>query len=175
LQYDRDLLGEYGTDSFRILGLERKGYWELDGIRFYGVVDRIDSFRDDEVRIVDYKTGKVTDKEIMITDDTAFDVVGKLFGEKNKDRPKIALQLFMYDKYMASETAGKRVLNAIYSTSRLFAGGVSSVPLSRKFSELCEKRLRETLAGMLDLSRPFRRTEEIATCDYCDFKMICGR
>ena len=46
---------------------------------------------------MDYKTGRVEEEDIHITDDNAEEVIAKLFGEKSAKRPKIALQLFLYD------------------------------------------------------------------------------
>ena len=33
----------------------------------------------------------------------------------------------------------------------------------------------QTLAEIADLQVPFRRTEDTKTCEWCDFKNICGR
>ena len=48
-----------GVDHIRILGLEQKKNMTIGGIKFFGIIDRLDSIREDVVRIVDYKTGKV--------------------------------------------------------------------------------------------------------------------
>ena len=49
---------------------------------------------------MDYKTGKVEDNEMEITDDNAESVLAALFGNSNKDRPGIALQFYIYDRFM---------------------------------------------------------------------------
>ena len=59
LQYDRKLLTDTGSEGFRIIGLEQKRETSFEGFRIKGFVDRMDSYRNGEVRIVDYKTGKV--------------------------------------------------------------------------------------------------------------------
>ena len=175
LERDRELLAVYGVGAFNVLGLEKEYNWYLDGQRFYGKIDRMDSFVDDEVRIVDYKTGRVKDNEVNITDDNAETIVKSLFAPDVKSRPKIALQLFLYDKYAENDTAGKRVVNSIYSTSMLFKEEVRNIPYSRKFAGLVEDRLVHTINEIRDLSIPFRRTSNGEVCKYCDFKMICGR
>ena len=37
------------------------------------------------------------------------------------------------------------------------------------------ERLDGLLAEIADLSVPFSRTEDAKTCQWCDFKNICGR
>ena len=37
------------------------------------------------------------------------------------------------------------------------------------------RMLRGEVQSIFDPAVPFRRTEERKTCEYCDFKMICGR
>ncbi len=177
LKHDQDLLTSSGSKGFRIIGLEQRRCMEWNGFRFKGFVDRMDSYRDGEVRIVDYKTGKVEDDEILITDENAATVVDKLFGPTNAHRPKIALQLFLYDLFAHADVAlkGQTVVNSIYSTARLYTGALPDCPESPEFIRLTGERLRDMLSEMTDVSVPFRRTEEADTCTWCDFKNICGR
>ena len=177
LEWDLSLMKEHGVGSFRILGLERKMNWTFNGFTFTGIVDRIDSFDPDTVRIVDYKTGRVEDRDIHIDDDNAEAVAEKLFGLSDQGRPKIALQLFLYDRFAdtAPDLAGKAVHNVIYAASRLFTGTVEEVPLSEVFANEVEDRLGTVLSEMVDPEIPFRRTSELHSCKNCDFKMICGR
>lgn len=177
LQHDRDLLVRSGSAGFRILGLERKMQCEFNGFRFKGFADRIDSYEGNEVRIVDYKTGRVEDDDIDIHDSNAAAVVDKLFGPSNVGRPKIALQLFLYGLLAQEypELKGRPVVNSVYSVSRLFTDPLQDRPQSAEFTRLTREKLKEMLAEMVDVSVPFRRTGELQTCTYCDFKMICGR
>jgi len=47
------------------IGLEKSFNIQINGIRFYGRIDRIDSLKGNEVEIIDYKTGKTkTQKEV---------------------------------------------------------------------------------------------------------------
>ncbi|HBN01069.1 MAG TPA: hypothetical protein DD383_00295, partial [Rikenellaceae bacterium] len=95
LKRDLELLKSSGYDGFEILGLERPFLHDIDGFHFIGYVDRMDSLRPGEIRIVDYKTGKVEDKDVNITDANAEEVVEALFGPSNEGRPKIAFQLYL--------------------------------------------------------------------------------
>ena len=83
----------------RILGLERPMTVEICGHSFTGKIDRIDSFRDGMVRVVDYKTGR--DRQGAL----ALDEVAEAFNSENK----AALQFFVYDRMIEAspEFAGK--------------------------------------------------------------------
>ena len=177
LQRDRELLDRLGMDSFRIIGLEKKFTMELDGFKFIGFIDRMDSFLPGELRIVDYKTGKVEDKEVEITDAKAAALAEALFGNDNSKRPKVAFQLFLYDILAggSEEAEGMTLVNSIYQPSRFFTEGVRNVPVSAEFNAEVEGRLHGLLAEMADTETPWRRTSDLGTCSYCDFKMICGR
>ena len=176
LMRDLECMEEYGTEAFEVLGLELPRKWEYDGFRFIGFIDRMDRFRNGEVRVVDYKTGKVEDADINISDDNAEKVVEKLFGPSNAGRPKIALQLFLYDMSVSDLVPeGTEVVNSIYSPARLFVSNVESVGQSAKFISLMKDRLSETLREISDVDVPFTRTDDEGTCKYCDFKNICGR
>lgn len=176
LSHDLALLEEAGAEAFTIIGLEQKVRGEIDGFRFKGFVDRMDSYKGGEVRIVDYKTGRVSEEEILIDEQNAERVVQALFDPDSVSRPKIALQLFLYD-YMAASLApaGARIVNSIYSTARLFSDPLPDAPLCEKFSRLALEGVQNLLKELVNPEVPFRRTENTKTCEYCDFKNICGR
>lgn len=176
LERDLECMETYGCTAFEVKGLELKCLWQHDGFNFIGFIDRLDSFRRDELRVVDYKTGKVEDNDIMIFDDNAEAVVEALFGDNNSKRPKIALQLFLYDMFVEKYLEeGAAIVNSIYSPASLFVSAVRSVPSSSKFIQLMKERLSGLLREISDPEIPFTRTEDRKTCGYCDFKNICGR
>lgn len=176
LKHDLQLLEEAGSEGFTIIGLEKKVLCEIDGFHFIGFIDRLDSYKPGEVRIVDYKTGRVEDNDLLIDDTNAPQIVEQLFGADVKARPKIALQLFLYDHMAPSVVpAGSRLVNSIYSTARLYSQPLPDVPVSAEFSRLALDGLHALLAEIVDPSVPFRRTSDTTACDYCDFKAICGR
>ena len=177
VERDLELLDARGQDHFRILGLELRRTAEIDGFRFVGYIDRLDSVEPGELRVVDYKTGKVTDEDFLITEDKADGVVERLFGPDNENRPKIALQLWLYDRLLADDPVaeGCRIVNSVYQTSRLFVRGPESIAVGEHFSARMEERLHGLLAEIADTSVPFRRTDDAKTCEWCDFKNICGR
>lgn len=177
LKHDKGLLEQAGSEGFRIIGLEEFREAEFGGMRIIGFVDRIDSYKEGEVRIVDYKTGKVAKDEIYITDESAEKVVGKLFGKSNNGRPKIALQLFLYDLFAHADASlkGMAVVNSIYGTQKLLTLPPEDVPESPEFSRLVKERLKATLEEMTDVNVPFKRTAVVSSCENCDFRNICGR
>ncbi len=176
LRRDRELLKP--GSAIRILGLEREGHVKVDGFHIKGKIDRLDSLGEGEVRVVDYKTGRVSDEEYLIDDDNAEAVVEALFGKDNDKRPKIALQLYIYDLIARSfeETRGKVLVNSLYQTGRLFVQEVQGAQENARFCALMKERLSGLLAELSDPSVPFRRTaENDKTCEWCDFKTLCGR
>ena len=178
LQRDRELLDRLGAGSFRIIGLEKEYRMDFDGFRFIGYIDRMDSILPGELRIVDYKTGKVEDKDVDVNDANAASVAEALFGADNSKRPKIAFQLFLYGVLAGGspEAEGMTLVNSIYQPSRFFTEGVRNVPVSQEFNREVEERLHGLLSEMSDTAVPWRRTDDIKnTCAYCDFKVICGR
>ena len=130
-----------------------------------------------EVRVVDYKTGTVKDADVEINDTNAGKIAEKVFGDSGKDRPKIALQIEIYDM-LAEENGfleGKKAVNSVYSMVRLFPDKVKEVERSQAFSDEVKTRLKSLLDEINDPATPFKRTEDAKTCKWCDFKIICGR
>ena len=177
LRHDNRLLLTSGSEGFRIIGLEKPFRMDFEGFHLKGFVDRIDSYRSGEVRIVDYKTGKVEDDDLFITDSNAASVVEKLFAPDSSKRPKIALQLFIYGLFAHDDESlrSQTLLNTIYSTAWLYTRDLPEVPESPEFLRLMREKLKELLAEMTHLDIPFRRTSDTKTCGWCDFKDICGR
>ena len=177
LERDLEYLKESGKDSFDILGREIPVYGEFGGQRFKGIIDRLDSIDPSMARVVDYKTGKVLEDDQNIHDGNAEFIAERIFAKDEKERPKIALQFYMYDLLLQnrSECAGKQMFNCVYSTSSLFNEDPKTYPKNECFFKAVSQRLEAMLQEMYDLNEPFRRTSNEATCEYCDFKMICGR
>ena len=177
LQRDLELLEAEGVDSFEILGREIKVKGEFHGQKLKGFIDRLDSFRPDQARVVDYKTGKVLDDDEKIQDGNAEAIAEKIFSKDIKDRPKIALQFYIYDLLLMSrpEVQGRKIYNSIYSTSGLFKAPPMTVACNETFFNAVSERLKKLLDEMYDTAVPFRRTEDEKVCQYCDFKTICGK
>ena len=207
LEYDLELMNSRGLDHFTVLALEKNLPFEFEGAAFEGgvsgdaaapsrrkyafkgFIDRLDSFDDGTVRVVDYKTGKVSDDEAKVMGEEgnnpskASAIFDSVFAEDSKERPKIALQFFIYNLMLTLNpegralVGGRKVMNEVYSVSGLFKNEHSEYSLPQDVIDEASDMLRGCLDGIFDIEKnpTFRRTEDTKTCEYCDFRMICGR
>ncbi len=205
LEYDLELMKSRKLDHFTVLALEKNLPFELEGAAFdggasdgtpshrkyafKGFIDRLDSFDDGTVRVVDYKTGKVSDDEAKVMGESGDDpakasaIFGSIFSEDSKDRPKIALQFFIYNLMLTLNpegralVGGRKVTNEVYSVSGLFKDEHSEYSLPQEVIDETSSMLKDCLDGIFDIERnpTFRRTEDEKVCGFCDFRMICGR
>lgn len=177
LSVDLDILEKAGRDSFRIEGLEKNFLIGFHGFRIKGFIDRIDTVDGHDIRVVDYKTGEVKDADVDIPPSKILETTDAVFGDDNRKRPKIALQLYIYDKYMLQSRADDscRITNCIYSTRDLFVKNPECCPVVDGFMEAMDERLERLFGQMTDPAIPFRMTDDIRICSYCDYKTICGR
>jgi hypothetical protein len=177
---DIELLGQFGANHFEIVGLERPLSAELYGLKFYGVADRIDRIGElGVVRMVDYKSGKDDPSVLDTKDAKAADVAATIFeGDKDKRKKvKAGLQFFVYDKMLEANHIAplNDVCNSMYATAGLFAQAPAVCPLNQTFAKEMDQRLESLLNEIQSLEVPFKMTEDEKNCEWCDFKMICGR
>ncbi|MFD2574366.1 PD-(D/E)XK nuclease family protein [Spirosoma soli] len=167
----------------------------LDGqaplrVRIAGKIDRLERLGD-QIRIVDYKTGKVD-----LPEKTPKDLAEKLLNDGKEDKMR---QLWLY-RYLAlkniSELGGlprDRAKQDVYPAAGLpveagfysfrdLSGGFKSNPVAfgtddspAQYIEDSENLLRTIIQRMLDMNEPFRKTDQLETCQFCDYKGICGR
>ena len=177
LSCDLEVLRENDAPHFVMHGMENRVTRTMFGQKFKGYIDRLDSVKDGEIRVVDYKTGKVLENDENINDDNAVDIAGMIFDPACKERPKIALQFFIYDMLIQSDSRieGMAIANSVYSTANLFKDIPQTYSLCRKFYDVMMEHLEKLLEEIYDLEVHFRRTDDEKVCSYCDFKMICGR
>lgn len=173
---DIELLKTEKSGSFGILGLEIYKEWSFNGFNFKGYIDRLDRIGD-KIRVVDYKTGKVLDKEKFIDSSNAEDVANTLFSTETSvhQRPKIAFQLFLYDMLVEKDFPGRQLFNSVYHITNLFSEPVTNVPVNEDFCNIVKERLEEVLDEIANPEISFRLTSDKDVCKYCDFKNICGR
>lgn len=204
LERDRDFLVEKKTGSFRVLGIETDSYAvfrtepgpEGEDFLFKGRLDRLDSFEDGVVRVVDYKTGKVLDDDVNVNDGNAETVAGKIFDPSSSKRPEIALQFFIYDYLLhnaslhripkaedrktiggikAGLESGWHIVNSVYSTRKILKERPAETCENGKFSSEMTRRLASLLKEISNPDMPFVPCEDVRTCEYCDFRTICAR
>ena len=207
LEYDLELMKSRHVDHFTVLALEKNLPFEFEGTdfgdeassvgaaqnhrkyAFKGFIDRLDTFDDGTVRVVDYKTGKVSEAEAKVMGEDGDDpakasaIFDAIFAEDNHERPKIALQFFIYNLMLRLNpggralVGGRKIANAVYSVSGIFKDEYSEYGLPQEVIDRASSMLEDCLDGIFDIERnpTFRRTDDTKTCEYCDFKMICGR
>lgn len=177
LERDIEYLDESKVDILRIYGLEVPVDTTVGEFKIKGLIDRIDSVRDGEIRVVDYKTGKVNKSDYDITDKNFKKIADDIFTEDKNDRPTIAFQFFIYDMLLRQNghEANRQMKNSIYSTAAIFKDAPQTRNLNEGFYQEVYSQLEALLSQMSDPQVNFRRTELQKSCSYCDFRNICGK
>ena len=180
IRRDLQLLDGQGEDFFEIVGLELPVDAQLYGLKFFGIMDRLDRIGGKgNVRLVDYKSGKDDPSVLMVSDVAAEAVVGDIFGadRTKRKKAKAGLQFFIYDRMLQEKgIAGlDGISNSMYATAGLFAGVPQICPLNPVFADRMDSRLEAMLKEIQNPDVPFTMTEDHDNCQWCDFKMICGR
>ena len=144
-----------------------------------GRIDRID-YMENEIRILDYKTGRVTQKVDFIAD---------LFDRQQKERNSAIFQVMLYSMLMHSSQQELSVaivpgLYPIMDISRDdFDYHISIGPPRQKkiigdymdFNEEFQGMLTAIVEEIYNPSVPFLPTEIKNRCEYCLYRMICHR
>lgn len=190
---DEDLrqLGIHKTDEFRVLGLERPLTAKLGDHEIKGFIDRIDSFEDGVVRVVDYKTGHYEAEDINpVTVPPKKNVqttLEKLFtGVNGSTWPKIALQLWIYDYLILNSDDAKDIRkhfngpedlrNVIYCPYKLASKGCAEGLVNPEFYDGCLEKTTALLDEIKNPGVPFSSKKgAVKACDYCDFKSLCKK
>ncbi|MCS6821013.1 MAG: PD-(D/E)XK nuclease family protein [Microscillaceae bacterium] len=164
-----------------------------------GIIDRIDRF-DNQIRIVDYKTGSIDEKSLkiihenleqtLLQDDTA-NYIRQLWLYKYILAKKISQKQFPATSYLA-QIAPTEVLTAgIYNlqkpekmfleiTAKSEKKGDSQryafiAEDLQKYIEISEQYLTQILARLTNPQEPFIQTPNEENCVYCAYKNICLR
>ena len=170
LEYDKI------NTPFRFVGSESKFYYKLDLgeeiINLKGFVDRID-IKDDVLRLMDYKTGRV--------DSVKFDI-DDLFRRDKTYNPSIHFQLALYiylvtksDKFMR-KYRNYQLESAVFSVRSLFSNPISfRLALTDEDYLHFESNLRKLLTEIISPEINFTMTQNVDICKYCDYKRLCNR
>lgn len=139
-----------------------------------GKIDRVDH-KDDEVRIVDYKTGKVKFN---------FASIESLFIP-DKDRNKAAFQTLLYTLlYKTNYSVGQaRLVPGLISRENLFRDKfefglkMEREPITdaNKILQEFEDRLRLLLEEIFNPEEKFYQTTVLESCRICPYQQICYR
>jgi len=174
IKFERKFLAEGNKLSIIDTEVELGKEIETQGhkVLLHGFADRIDKVND-EIRVIDYKTGKVNPYDVKI-------------GEKNDKITSMAeksIQLLMY-KYLYlhkhPEVKPELIQPGIVGFQKL-SHGLYNLEINEKhdmstaFEETCTQYFNDFLAELFDKNIPFAQTEELKNCSYCDFRNICKR
>ncbi|TLU99506.1 PD-(D/E)XK nuclease family protein [Dyadobacter luticola] len=162
-------------------------------VKLGGKIDRIEQGEDQTLFVMDYKTGSVelTGKQ-KLADPTLRDEILRVDADRKMGYVR---QLWMYEYLMYRKMLDEQGLKIGSQTFNFGDYAVKSGfysfrdpknlianPLElteglapSEFIKKSEEILTDILNVMLDPDIPFRKTDDLNTCTYCDFKGICGR
>ena len=165
-------------ESLQLQSLEQSIEHQLElgelTVKLFGKVDRIDLLNG-QCRIIDYKTGLVESKDLRI------ESWEDLISNSNKSK---AFQLMMYaylylkhNKYQTSAVVGnisfKNLKKGLLCIKQ--KNTTKALMVGKDELQLFEEQLQHLLLKIIDDQVPFIQTTKLSTCDWCDFKSLCGR
>lgn len=162
-------------------------------VRLGGKIDRIELGEEGTLYVMDYKTGSVelTGKQ-KLADPVAREEVIRFDPDRKMGYVR---QLWIYEYLMyrrMKEENGLKLRGNTYNfgdyavksgfysfrdPKNLIANPLELTEqlAPEEFIEKSEVILTDILNLMLDSDVPFRKTDDLTTCKFCDFKGICGR
>ncbi|MDQ3192682.1 MAG: PD-(D/E)XK nuclease family protein [Bacteroidota bacterium] len=131
-------------------------------IKFKGIVDRVDLVGD-TLRIIDYKTGFVDEKELKMDD---------LSEISNREKSK-SLQLLLYSLMYLNKNPEANVSSGIISFKKLSAGvmnfSLQNDPIiNAELIKDFEIELNQIIDSLFDKNIPFEHKKESLYCTFCD-------
>lgn len=131
-----------------------------------GIIDRVDAVGD-QLRVLDYKTGKVNFRKLKD--------IRLLFSDSaNKEQ----FQATLYAWLMSKKINGKPIRVGLITLKEMKEGVKflnNGNPVSAEQLTDFEAGLRGLLNSMFDPSVPFVQTKDETRCVYCAYKDICSR
>lgn len=159
-------------------------------VKIAGRIDRMDRANGNQVRVIDYKTGKVEAKDLKINIE---DLSENLLTDKDKDKfRQLWLYKYMVLKQMTSKNGltingvklketENEVSSGIYSFRNIEAGLLQQKmefqegETIQDFIFESEKYLQAFVGDLLNPESPFEKRKDVENCVYCDYRRICGR
>lgn len=166
--------------KLRIIGLEQSLHHQMENIqkvKIKGFVDRVDCI-EDEVRIIDYKTGLVQQSSLRYSD------MQDVFTDPKYSK---VFQLLTYTWLWKKKYPDQNhtVRSGIFSFRNLKQGLLKSMKIvgPRKYEEELsiedlndyELHLTNLIHDIMDKEQCFSQTPDRKNCEYCDYKSICRR
>ncbi len=166
-------IGELKKETRKIVALEKKFEHTLNvngnEIKLKGYFDRIDTNNND-IRIIDYKTGGVSPQELKIKN------IELLTDEKKSEK---AFQVLMYAWLFNKNSSGNNHLRTGIISLRNISNGYMEISIKDKNTNESindfEKVLIQTIEDIFNNNFNFTQTTDINNCKYCEFKNVCNR
>ena len=159
--------------SVQITGLEERikttaklGNYE---VTLKGFLDRVEKTETGDIRIIDYKTGKVEPSDLKLNDKIA--EVEQLADGKKEKLFQLLFYAYLYRLHYGTSS---RPEMGIYSLRMLSSYGLIETVLPNG-DNFFEGYLTSLIEEIFDPSVNFSQTENERLCNYCDFKDICNR
>lgn len=135
-------------------------------VYIFGRADRIDRLNG-QLRIIDYKTGKVIASELTYNDATQSDFSGKWF--------QVMTYAWLYHQTHADEPvqSGIYPLNNLNDPFLEVQWNGTSIFEERQFEDFYQL-LRGIVAEIMDCRLPFLATPSSKACSFCLFRPICS-
>lgn len=166
---------------FKIIGLEtnKERTFKLDldsqnsvNIKIKGIIDRID-FKNNIYRVLDYKTGKVTNKISSIDD---------LFVNDRRPELNGVTQTLVY-AMMFRDKPDMLVCPGLISINELLTNPHSNLIIQKqnidyvddKIMTEFQNNIMQSFKNLLDSNHWFLQTENEKSCSFCDYKKICKK
>jgi ATP-dependent helicase/nuclease subunit B len=162
---------------------------EIIPVKVAGKADRID-LRGNELRVIDYKTGKVERNQVTVKPD---DVALHFTTSPKYDKAR-QLWLYEYILHRNLQTSPDLILrnrgnvplqaivpkSGILSFRNLDAGVLTSdfpfeQATGKGFVEASEEMLTNFVKELLNPEEPIRKTKDLDVCQYCPYRGICAR
>lgn len=134
--------------------VEKRISFELDGIEFYGIIDRIDKNPDGTYTIYDYKTGGAKDSKIICP---------------NGDHEDYYNQMGLY-KYYYEKSTGNKVKETIFIFPEEFKDNFT-LDLTQDDCKAIDEKFREAILNIRNYK--FNPTPTEKACEYCAYKDFC--
>ncbi len=162
-----DLEGNYEADfSLLIDGNEQT-------IKLGGIVDRIDQTKN-EIRIIDYKTGRSLELKFKNFDD--------FYDRKKQKRPKEVFQTLVYSEIYRRCKGGQAIVPVIYKIDQFFDAEFSpevkqnDKPVNYQvIAEEFSESLNALLVEIFSANNVYSQTEDQRKCEHCAYNPICRR
>jgi ATP-dependent helicase/DNAse subunit B len=158
---------------FEILGLEQEHFFERNGIKIGGIIDRIDKVNG-KIRVVDYKTGKIPNENDFAKE------ISVVFSPNRPKKAGYQFQTYLYSSILSENENYKGfevAPNLIFVLqSEIEKEKINGLPeIFPEIKEKFDKNLVEKLQELFNPEIPFKQSEKSDKCKYCDYCGICGR